>query len=58
MDRHLFKNHRNPINIVMHIISVPLFIAAIPMFSKDWRWAVGMMVAGILIQEVGHTFEN
>jgi predicted alpha/beta hydrolase family esterase len=53
-----YRSHKNPVNLIMHAIGIPLIIAAIPMFGKDWRLAAAMLTAGILIQEIGHSIEN
>lgn len=41
---------------VTHLIGVPMIAASLPLMFFNWRWAVGMFVAGWILQFSGHRF--
>ena len=49
--------HQDPINLVLHIIGIPLVIAGIfQLFIKRWKAAFVNIFIGYLIQYAGHLF--
>ncbi len=50
--------HRHPLNRLAHGIGIPLIVVSLPLFVFDWRWAVGLFVAGWLFQFLGHAIEG
>lgn len=52
------RTHRNKINLLLHAIGIPLIFIGIFSFGWNWKAAVSFIVAGIITQEFGHTFER
>lgn len=51
--------HRNSFNYWIHLIGIPLAFAGVPvLFLAPWYWGVGAIVAGYLLQWVGHRVEG
>lgn len=49
--------HQNPVNLILHMIGVPLVIIGIfLLFKKNWRVGLTNILAGYLIQYAGHLF--
>ena len=50
--------HQHPLNKLTHSIGIPLIVISLPLFLFNWRWAVGLFVAGWILQFIGHAFEG
>lgn len=52
-----FLRHQNNINLLLHLIGIPLVISGIILlFIKKWKPACAAVFTGYLIQYIGHTF--
>lgn len=57
-------SHQNAVNKVTHLFGIPMIALSIPMLILSpfvaglWIWAVGLFVAGWILQFVGHAFEG
>jgi len=57
--RNWLARHRNAFNFWIHMIGIPLALAGIPLlFVAEWYWGVGAIVAGYVLQWVGHRVEG
>jgi hypothetical protein len=57
--RNWLVRHQNPFNYRIHLVGIPLAFAGIPLlFLAEWYWGVGAVVAGYLLQWVGHRVEG
>jgi hypothetical protein len=53
------RRHRHPFNFAVHLVGIPLALAAIPLFfATDWYWAVAALIVGYLLQWIGHLVEG
>lgn len=50
--------HQHPLNRLSHSIGIPLIVISLPLFFFDWRWALGLFVAGWIFQFIGHAIEG
>lgn len=58
--------HRHPVSFVLHLIGIPLTIAALVVAGvqlAEWRWdlwwrPVVLLVGGYLLQWIGHLIEG
>ena len=50
--------HRHPLNKLSHSIGIPLIAVSVPLFFFNWRWALGLFIAGWILQFVGHMIEG
>lgn len=50
--------HQLPFNFAIHLIGIPLALAGLVFLFIDWRWGVGGLVVGYLLQYVGHRAEG
>src|SRR3712207_9231876 len=50
--------HRHPLNKLTHYIGIPAIVVSLPLSFWDWRWALGLFVAGWVFQFVGHAIEG
>jgi hypothetical protein len=51
--------HRNSFNFWIHMLGIPLAFAGIPLlFFLPWYWGIGAIVAGYLLQWLGHQVEG
>ncbi len=57
--RNWLERHQNAANFWLHMIGIPLAFAGLPLwFLAEWYWGVGAIVAGYLLQWVGHRIEG
>ncbi|HKP36008.1 MAG TPA: DUF962 domain-containing protein [Pyrinomonadaceae bacterium] len=50
--------HQHPANKFCHIVGIPMITFAFPLFFFNWRWALGIFVAGWILQFAGHAIEG
>ena len=50
--------HRHPVNKLTHYVGIPLIVLSLPLFFRDWRWALGLFVVGCVFQFVGPASEG
>jgi uncharacterized membrane protein YGL010W len=50
--------HTHPLNRAAHGVGIPLIIISLPLFIINWRWALGLFLAGWLFQFLGHAIEG
>ena len=50
--------HRHPLNRLSHSFGIPMIVVSLPLFFISWRWALGLFVAGWILQFVGHLIEG
>ena len=50
--------HRHPLNRLSHTVGIPLIVISLPLFFLSWRWALGLFIAGWILQFVGHAIEG
>jgi uncharacterized membrane protein YGL010W len=50
--------HRHPLNRLSHSVGIPLIVISLPLFLVNWRWALALLVAGWILQFVGHAIEG
>ena len=50
--------HRHPVNKWMHSIGIPMIAISVPLFFFNWRWALGVLIAGWILQFAGHAIEG
>lgn len=51
--------HQLPFNFWIHMLGIPLAVAAIPLFFlTEWYWSAGALVLGYLLQWIGHQAEG
>ena len=57
--RNWLERHRNAFNYWIHMIGIPLAFAGLPLlFLAPWYYGVGAIVAGYLLQWIGHRVEG
>ena len=52
------EKHRHPLNRLTHTFGIPMIVVSLPLFFFDWRWALGLFVAGWALQFLGHAIEG
>ena len=52
------ERHQHPFNFAIHLVGIPLAVAALPLFFVEWYWGVAALVGGYLLQWVGHLVEG
>ena len=51
--------HRHPANFWIHMLGIPLTIAAVPLAAGGrWFWAIVLFIVGYALQFVGHAIEG
>jgi uncharacterized membrane protein YGL010W len=50
--------HKHPLNKLAHAVGIPLIIVSLPIFIVNWRFGLGLFVAGWLFQFLGHAIEG
>ena len=50
--------HRHPLNRLTHTFGIPMIVVSLPLFFFEWRWALGLFVAGWALQFIGHAIEG
>ena len=50
--------HQHPLNKLCHMIGIPMITISWPLFFFNWRWALGLFLAGWILQLVGHAIEG
>lgn len=57
--RNWLLRHQNGFNFAIHMIGIPLAFAGVPLlFLAEWYWGVGAIVAGYVLQWIGHRVEG
>jgi uncharacterized membrane protein YGL010W len=52
------SKHQHPLNRLSHTIGIPLIVFSLPVFFFNWRWALGLFIAGWALQFLGHAIEG
>ena len=58
------RSHQHPVNRTCHTLGIPTILVSIAVsligfrYHKLWGWALGLFVAGWVLQFVGHAFEG
>ncbi|HLM54937.1 MAG TPA: DUF962 domain-containing protein [Pyrinomonadaceae bacterium] len=52
------EKHQHPLNRLTHTFGIPMIVVSLPLFFFDWRWALGLFVAGWALQFLGHAIEG
>jgi hypothetical protein len=50
--------HQNAFNYWIHLIGIPIAFAGLPLLFYDWRWGLGAITLGYLLQWIGHRVEG
>lgn len=50
--------HQHPLNKLSHSVGIPLIVISLPLLFWSWRWALGLFIAGWILQFVGHAIEG
>jgi hypothetical protein len=51
--------HQNGFNFAIHMLGIPLAFAGLPLLVlAEWQWGIGAVVAGYVLQWVGHRVEG
>ena len=50
--------HRHPLNRLTHTFGIPMIVVSLPLFFFNWRWALGLFVAGWALQSLSHAIEG
>ena len=50
--------HQHPLIRHSHSIGIPMIVVSLPLFLLNWRWALGLFIAGWILQFVGHAIEG
>ena len=57
--RNWLERHRSPFSFCVHLIGIPMTVAAIPLLILGaWGWALGLFVGGYALQFLGHAVEG
>jgi hypothetical protein len=57
--RNWLQRHQHPFSFVIHLIGIPMTIAALPcLILGQYWWALGLFVGGYFLQFVGHKVEG
>ena len=57
-------SHQNRVNQITHLFGIPMIAASLPMllmalvWPQLWPWALGLFIAGWMLQFIGHAFEG
>lgn len=53
------ERHASPLNFLMHLIGIPLTVAALPVLILwSFPWAAALFIAGYALQFIGHAIEG
>ncbi|MEJ2744230.1 MAG: DUF962 domain-containing protein [bacterium] len=53
------ERHNHRMNVIMHVVGIPLTIAAIPLLIlHSYDWALLLFVSGYVMQFLGHAIEG
>ena len=58
------KSHQHPVNQLTHLFGIPMIAVSLPLMLVSifvvglWPWAIGLFIAGWILQFVGHAFEG
>ncbi len=58
------RSHQHPVNRMCHTLGIPTILVSVGVFligfryHRLWAWALGLFVAGWVLQFVGHAFEG
>lgn len=52
------KSHQHPLNKAFHSVGIPLIALSLPALFFSWRCALGLFVAGWVLQFAGHAIEG
>lgn len=53
------ERHRHPFNFWIHLVGIPLAVAGVViLFIYPWYWGVGAIIAGYVLQYIGHCVEG
>jgi hypothetical protein len=56
--------HQHPVNFALHLVGIPLAVLGLlsllvlSWYDVPWYWGLGAIVAGYLLQYVGHRLEG
>lgn len=50
--------HRHPLNKLLHSVGIPMIVVSLPLFFFNWRWGLGLFIAGWILQFAGHAIEG
>jgi hypothetical protein len=57
--RNWLLRHQTAFNFWIHMLGIPLAMAGVPLlFFLPWYWGVGAIVAGYVLQWIGHRVEG
>jgi hypothetical protein len=57
--RNWLERHQHPVSFYLHLVGIPMAVAAIPLlFLQEWWWALGLFVGGYGLQFIGHAIEG
>lgn len=57
--RNWLERHQVPFNYWIHMLGIPLALAGlVALFLLPWYWGVGGIVAGYVLQWIGHRVEG
>jgi uncharacterized membrane protein YGL010W len=58
------RGHQHPVNRFCHTLGIPMILLSLPLalaaffLSGLWRVALGLFIAGWILQFIGHVFER
>ena len=52
------EQHSQPLTKLTHLVGIPLIVASLPTFFKNWKVATGLFVGGWAFQLLGHRIEG
>jgi|SRR5581483_5789187 len=57
--RNWLARHQTPFNFWIHLLGIPLAVAGVVLlFLAPWYWGVGAILAGYVLQWLGHRVEG
>jgi len=57
--RNWLARHQHPVSFVLHVIGIPMTIAALPfLIMGEYWWMLGLFLGGYFLQWVGHKIEG